>query len=172
MSKSVIPESWLPIMRIIEFVGVLVAIVVVLFDFIVDRPADRIIRAWVVIAQSPGAEGNIGQIAALTVLNKAGQDVRGVNLRSAWLVRANLRGFKLNRANLTGANFTGADLTRANLTRANLTVANLTGANLTGADLTDAHVSREQLDSACISKGGKPPTLPDGLKPPQRVCVP
>ena len=156
MSKSVIPESWLPTMRIIEFSGVLVVIAVVLFDFIVERPADRIIRAWVVIAQSPGAEGNIGQSAALTVLNKAGQDIRGANLSRAWLVGANLRGLKLGRANLTGADLTGANLTSADLSGTflwdtDLTGADLTGADLTGADLTGANLTNADLTGADLT---------------------
>jgi len=28
------------------------------------------------------------------------------------------------------------------------------------------------LDSACIRKGGDPPALREGLKPPQKVCGP
>ncbi len=46
-------------------------------------------------------------------------------------------------------------------------------ATLTGANLTDAKsLTQDQLDSACISKGGKPPILPKGLKPPHNVCMP
>ncbi len=46
-------------------------------------------------------------------------------------------------------------------------------ADLTGADLSHAnHLTQDQLNSACIRKGGKPPTLPEDLKPPQKVCVP
>ena len=72
-----------------------------------------------------------------------------------------------------GANLTDTRLTKANLTNANLTNAEFTHADLTGAALEDARrLEQEQLDSACIRKGGKPPTLPEGLKPPQRECVP
>ncbi len=67
---------------------------------------------------------------------------------------------------------TGANLTRANLGRANLMDADPSGADLTGAYLAVNNVTQEQLDSACISKGGKPPTLPEGLMPPQKECVP
>jgi len=43
-TKGPIPDSWLPYMRIIEFIGVLVAIGVVLFDFLSVRPIDRAVR--------------------------------------------------------------------------------------------------------------------------------
>ncbi len=104
-----------------------------------------------------------------------------------------MRCWNLTRAELSGANLSGADLTLAylldtDLTLANLTRAELSGANLTAADLTLAylldtdltganlshanHLTQDQLNSACIRKGGKPPTLPEGLKPPQKECVP
>ena len=56
--------------------------------------------------------------------------------------------------------------------RLDLTGANLLSAYLAVADLTNAIVTQEQLDSACISKGGRPPTLPEGLKPPRGVARP
>ena len=68
-------------------------------------------------------------------------------------------------------NFSYTDLTRADLTHANLTGADLFYANLTDARLTANNLTQEQLDSACIIEGGKPPSLPEGLKPPQKVCV-
>ena len=67
----------------------------------------------------------------------------------------------------------GANLTDARLTKANLTNAELTHADLTGADIEDARrLEQRQLDSACIHKGGTPPTLPEDLKPPHQVCRP
>ena len=56
--------------------------------------------------------------------------------------------------------------------RPNLRSADLSGADLRGANLTGTNVTQEQLDSACISKGGNPPALPKGLKPPQKECGP
>jgi len=42
-----------------------------------------------------------------------------------------------------------------------------------GAKFANAYnLTQEQLDSACIWKDGTPPTLPEGLKPLQKVCVP
>jgi len=79
---------------------------------------------------------------------------------------ANLTDTRLTKANLTNANLTNAELTHADLTGADLFYANLTDARLTANNLT-----QEQLDSACIIEGGKPPSLPEGLKPPQKVCV-
>ena len=89
------------------------------------------------------------------------------------LTGADLAGANLTDANLTGARLWNANLTSARLWNANLTNAELPFANLTGADLADANkVTQKQLDSACISKGGDPPTLREGLKPPQKVCGP
>ena len=99
---------------------------------------------------------------------RASNPVVRPNLTFARLWRADLTG-----ANLAGANLTGAELSGANLTAADLTGADLTDASLTGADLSHAnHLTQDQLNSACIRKGGKPPTLPEDLKPPQKVCVP
>jgi hypothetical protein len=188
-----LPETPLyQFLRMLEVPAIIVALVAFWVDFIVDRPADRIIRAWTVIAQSPNANGNIGQTAALTALAKAGQDIRGVNLTGAWLVGANLSGFKLIRANLThadltfadltdtdltladlaGANLPSADLRNVNLTNANLRFAELANTDLTGANLRGTTVNQQQLDSACIRKGGAQPALPEGLKPPQNECAP
>ena len=112
----------------------------------------------------------------------SGAQLTGANLMEARLSGANLEfadltGAKLTRAHLMGANLTGAYLTGANLAFASFLSANLRGAQLTGANLTDvnlrgANVTQEQLDSACITNNGPPPTLPEGLKPPQRQCVP
>ena len=189
ISKSVIPESWLPIMRIIEFIGVLVAIAVVLFDFIVDRPIDRATRNAQLLAQvaelatieHANASGGIKAILefladekvsmrgiALERTKLRGVDLERARLPFANLSRANLMGANLSRAELTDANLTGADLFRADLSGAHLAYANLTGANLANAK----NLTQGQLDTACIGKGGKPPTLPEGLSPPQEVCMP
>ncbi len=98
---------------------------------------------------------------------------KGVGAWNAWRPENPDTRPDLTRASLTHANLKGANLTHAILTNANLTDANLTGADLTGADLTDANnLTQEQLDAACIKKDAKPPTLPEGLKPPQKVCGP
>ena len=90
-------------------------------------------------------------------------DLMGANLVGASLMDVNLTGAYLMFADLTGVYFMGANLTGAYLTRANLTGANLTGAYLKGA----RHLTQDHLDWARISKGGEPPTLPEGFKPPQ-----
>ncbi len=123
------------------------------------------------------------QSAALRFANLTGANLTGAILPGANLTRANLTGARLASTHLTRANLTKADLTDAVLWEANLTGADLKNAelkdadladaNLTGADFTRAkNLTQGQLDSACISKGGKPPTLPEGLKPPQKVCGP
>jgi hypothetical protein len=95
-------------------------------------------------------------------------DLSGANLTQAQLRGADLTGANLTRADLTNADLTNADLMRANITRTDLTGANLADANLWVAD----SLTQDQLDSACISKGGTPPGLPEGLKPPRKVCEP
>ncbi len=105
-------------------------------------------------------------------------DLSGANLTLANLTNTNLTDANLAFADLTGANLTDADLTGANLSVADLTDAGLAFADfafaeLTGTfDLMDTIVTQEQLDAACIRKGGTPPTLAEGLRPPQKVCVP
>ncbi len=113
--------------------------------------------------------------ARLTDANLSGAQLTIADLTDAFLTDADLTGARLTGANLSGAHLRGADLTRADLWLGNLTRADLTDANLTDANLWLAdNPTQEQLDSACISEGGKPPHLPEGegLKPPQKVCVP
>ena len=121
--------------------------------------------------------------ADLTDTRLWGANLTGADLTGAYLTGAHLTSADLTDANLWGANLTGADLTDANLAGADLGFANLTDANFFGANLTDANLTRavltdadnltqEQLDSACIRKDGKPPTLREGLMPPQKICVP
>ena len=120
-------------------------------------------------------------------LDLRGANLTHANLRDADFTRADLTGADLWKANLKDANLTGANLKDAVLAGANLKdaaprnadlrdavleAADLTGANLTGADITRTHLMQDQLDSACIREGGAPPALPEGLKPPQKVCEP
>ncbi len=104
-------------------------------------------------------------------------DLRGANLKGAYLIGTDLTGAKLEYANLQGAklddaNLTGADMYLANLTGAIMYLANLasaymgnatlTGAklkyaNLTGAimyraNLTDTDISHANLTDARISR--------------------
>ena len=72
-------------------------------------------------------------------------DLRGANLRGAYLQCANLRG-----ANLRGAHLRGADLRDAYLQGANLQGAYLRGAHLRGADLRDAYLQGANLQGAYL----------------------
>jgi uncharacterized protein YjbI with pentapeptide repeats len=80
-------------------------------------------------------------------------NLRGANLRGAYLGDANLRGAYLRGAYLRGAylrnaNLRGAYLRNANLRGANLEDANLGGANLRSAYLGDAYLGGADLEEA------------------------
>lgn len=173
ISKWVMPH-WLPIMRVIEFIGVLAAIFVVLWDFTVERPVDRAVRKATLFAQmaqthalQDGAGLKALRPTILALLEEgiplenqilSSVDLSSANLRKAQFPRSDLTGAILwstdltgaflMRANLTGANLKGADLTGANLMIANLTDADLTSADLTDADLTNANLSNAKLWTA------------------------
>jgi hypothetical protein len=127
------------------------------------------------------ADANLAD-ADLSCADLSGADLSGADLGLAILTGArlatvNLRDAILFEANLTNANLIFSNLTNANLTHADLTNANfslviLTNANLRGADLSLANnLTQDQLDSACVSEAGPPPALPEGLKPPKKLCV-
>jgi uncharacterized protein YjbI with pentapeptide repeats len=111
--------------------------------------------------------------ATLTDASLVGANLAGANLTSAHLTNATLRFAKLPGANLNGADLTGALLLGTNLTNADLMDAALTDAELLGADFTSAkNLTQVELDSACIRKSVEPPTLPEGLDPPRKICGP
>ena len=72
-------------------------------------------------------------------------DLYGVNLFRTDLTRADLRGAKLTRATLSGACLLGANLFGADLRGADLRGTILTRANLYGADLREANVEEARL---------------------------
>lgn len=69
------------------------------------------------------------------------------NLRGAYLRGANLRNANLKCADLYGANLRNADLIYADLSCVNLSCANLRGADLRGAYLTNANLSNANLSN-------------------------
>ena len=73
--------------------------------------------------------------------NEATSIKRGLAVKWALQVGANLADAYLAGANLAGANLAGAHLTDAYLADAHLTNANLVGAHLAGAHLTDAYLA-------------------------------
>jgi len=77
-------------------------------------------------------------------------DLRGADLRGAFLQGANLRGADLQGAVLRGANLQGADLQGAFLRGANLQGANLRGADLQGAFLQHANLQGANLRGAVL----------------------
>lgn len=193
---QILPETTLyQFLRMLEVPAIIVALVAFWVDY-ADRPIDRATRNAQLLAQVAqlatiehnNASGGIKAILefladedvsmrgiALERTKLSGVDLEGAHLRSVDFTRAelsvaNLTGANLIGAKLLGANLLGAKLRGANLTGANLTDADLSFADLAGANLTDTVVAQDQLDSACISKGGEPPTLHEDLKPPQHEC--
>ena len=94
-------------------------------------------------------------------------DLRGVNFKKAFLMRANLSEANLidaflMRANLSEANLSGAVLNSANLIETDLSRADLSGtilgraflfrANLSGANLSGANLSQAFLNGANLSE--------------------
>jgi uncharacterized protein YjbI with pentapeptide repeats len=68
-------------------------------------------------------------------LDLVGADLRGIDLRDAWLQGAKLRNADLREADLRNARLNSADLRRCDLRGADLCGANMHKALLTGADL-------------------------------------
>ncbi len=144
----------------------------------------KLTGAFLMMADLTGARLNFADLtgASLTFARLTNATFSFANLTGAMLrFVATFKDADFVNADLTGADFmdadlTGVDLSTANLTSANLRDANLRDANLRGANLTDANLTRvmnldqNQLDSACIIEGGNPPSLPEGLNPPQRFC--
>ncbi len=162
-----------------------------------DREEARILRAWSIIAASPGAEkGNIGQKEAIEFLHAHGKSLQRVNLSDALLrgaelpdadlqmanferailEHANLEGADLWRARLAGAFLSGARLQGARLEGAFLMGARLDGANLEGADLTQANLTGADLAGAKVTRNqlakacgdrGTPPNVDEDVRPPE-----
>ncbi len=77
-------------------------------------------------------------------------NLRGADLRGAYLVDADLGGANLVGANLGGADLRGANLVDADLGGVNLVDANLGGADLGGVNLVDANLGGAYLGGACL----------------------
>lgn len=80
--------------------------------------------------------------------NLVGREMRGARLNAANLVNANLSRTDLAKAQLQGANLSGALLVRVNLEGADLRGARLLGANLARANLAGADLAGARLDGA------------------------
>ncbi len=124
---------WLPIMRVIEFIGVLTAIFVFLWDFTVERPVDRAVRKATLFAQMAQTHA-LADGAGLKALRPT---VLALVEEAIPIEGQILRGVDLSKANLRKAQFLRSDFTDADLTRADLTDAYLSGADLTDADFSD-----------------------------------
>ncbi len=112
-------------------------------------------------------------IEAKKKIEESRNNLRGVDLSHAKLMKADLRGADLTeadlsfsylmKANLTGAKLSAADLSyavicEADLRRADLGEADLTETYLHGADLSEAfNLTAEQVESAYIDKETKFP---------------
>jgi hypothetical protein len=153
------------VLQILTIIPVIVGLIASGID-VLDRPQERILRAWQVIAASPDAQGNIGQREALTFLVKKGVNVQHLYLRKAYLVginlsrvdlrgtdfyRAKMHNANLNNADLRGSNLREAELGHANLNNANLNNANLSRVNLSNVDLRGSNLREAELGRANLS---------------------
>jgi hypothetical protein len=75
----------------------------------------------------------------------------GITLDKAELTRAKLTEANFSRASLIGTYLTKADLSHANLNGANLIKANLIGANLTAVELSNACLAEAYLNETNLS---------------------
>jgi hypothetical protein len=93
------------------------------------------------------------------------RNLRGADLRSAYLDGADLRGANLREADLTCTYFTPGVDSNADLSGADLTGAILDRTNLSGADLRSAlGITQTQISSA---RGDESAKLPEGLEIPK-----
>lgn len=112
------------VIRIIEFVAVLIGLLVVSHEYVIEKPRDRTVRFatlanQIAIARS-SSDIDIRRSAAITI---------------AALAR---EGFAMREINMTGLDFSNLDLSGGNFYRANLSNTNLTKANISNADFTFA----------------------------------
>lgn len=148
------PGEWL---RMIEFVGVLAAIVVVFVEFRIEKPIDRGVRIATLFAQIadvhalPDDKGLNALRPSVEALAREGVSMSGINLSNANLSNAKLPGANLSTANLEMAELYDADLRRVDLRGANVLQANFNGANLSGALLRGALLRRADLSGANLN---------------------
>jgi uncharacterized protein YjbI with pentapeptide repeats len=74
--------------------------------------------------------------------------MKGVDLRGAWLVKAQLQGARLFYAQMQGARLQGAQMQGASLWHSDLTGAHLDGAQMQAADLGNADIRGANLSGA------------------------
>ncbi len=104
----------------------------------------------------------------LAYLRRANFDrvnLRNANLRRVQARGARLRGAKLKYVNLIDARLDGADLRGAELGGANLSGVDLRGADLTGADLAGARLDGVVADAATRWPEGFAPPVPAPAQP-------
>ena len=80
--------------------------------------------------------------------------LKATKFKRAILIKADLRGSNLSKADFSEANLDGADLRGSNLSEADFSGANLDGADLRGSNLSEANFSEANLDGAKL-KGAK-----------------
>jgi uncharacterized protein YjbI with pentapeptide repeats len=129
-----------------------------------DGAKARRYQAWQTMIAAQGLPGNGGRIQALEELNVDHTDMRGADLRYAWLAgvqlfppNARLIGADFRHAILSEANLHTARLEEAKLDSAFLFRADLSGAFLSGASLRNADLSEADLRDAVLKDAGYPP---------------
>ena len=84
-------------------------------------------------------------------LDLRGARMEGANLSRARMERADLRGARMERADLRGARMERADLSGARMEGAGLIGARMEGADLSGARMEGANLSRARMEGAGLS---------------------
>lgn len=98
------------------------------------------------------ASGDVGQVAAVEELTRAGKSFSGLDMQGLFLASAGLDKAVLTETELDGANLAQASLANADLSRAHLAFAKLKDARLTGANVQEALFYLAEADGADLSE--------------------
>lgn len=147
--------------KALEVIGVFTAIVVVIWEFRVEKPVDRAVRISTMFAQIaqvhalPNGSGSAALKPTLQILANENVSMIDIDLSAANLTKVNLtgalmNGAKLNQAKMTGSVLNEATLSGAHMREVNLRRAEMIKTNLVKADLSMANLQRATLTSAYL----------------------
>lgn len=158
VTKAEVKQQWLKwpsrpidIVRIIEFIGVIAAITVVGYDFLIEKPRDRAVRFatlanQIAQARSSGDEGQL-RSAAVTVAALAKE---GFALKNIDLSKMNFSGLDMTGGNFDGANMSEAIFIRTILSDASFDHTDLSKATMVGVIAENVKFSYSNFKSAVV----------------------